>query len=71
MCWATLPTAIRKLIRAIGEAGHEIGVHGYYHRFIYKLSPDEFRGELGQAIEAVERAAGVMLRRDTGSPISR
>lgn len=47
------------LIREIRDAGHEIGVHGYYHRFIYKLSPNEFLAELGTAIEAVVRAAGV------------
>ena len=47
------------LIGEIRDAGHEIGVHGYFHRFIYKLSPDEFRHELDRAIEAVERAAGV------------
>ena len=47
------------LIREIRDAGHEIGVHGYYHRFVYKLAPDEFLQELGSAIEAIERATGV------------
>ncbi len=49
-----------ELIGDIRAAGHEIGVHGYYHRFVYKLSPDEFRRELYQAIAAVQRAAGVL-----------
>jgi polysaccharide deacetylase family protein (PEP-CTERM system associated) len=47
------------LIRAIHAAGHEIGVHGYYHRFVYRLSPDEFEQEVARSIEAVEDIVGV------------
>jgi polysaccharide deacetylase family protein (PEP-CTERM system associated) len=39
------------LIRAIDAAGHEIGVHGYWHRMVQRLSPQEFATELEQAIE--------------------
>ena len=48
------------LIREIRDAGHEIGVHGYYHRFIYRLAPEEFLQDLSAAIEAIERACGVL-----------
>ncbi len=47
------------LIREIREAGHEIASHGYYHRFVYKQSPDEFLQDLALANEAIERAAGI------------
>lgn len=46
------------LIERICAAGHEIGVHGYLHRFVYRLTPDEFDGEIGRSIEAVMRASG-------------
>jgi polysaccharide deacetylase family protein (PEP-CTERM system associated) len=47
------------LIREIREAGHEIASHGYYHRFVHKMSPDEFLQDLAAANEAIERAAGL------------
>lgn len=47
------------LIQEICGAGHEIASHGYWHRFVHKLSPDEFLRELGMANEAIRRAAGI------------
>lgn len=35
-----------ELIRDIARQGHEIGSHGYSHRFVYQQSPEEFRREL-------------------------
>jgi peptidoglycan/xylan/chitin deacetylase (PgdA/CDA1 family) len=32
-----------ELIRRIADAGHEIASHGYHHRLVYDLTPDEFR----------------------------
>jgi polysaccharide deacetylase family protein (PEP-CTERM system associated) len=46
------------LIEAIAAEGHEIGVHGYFHRFVYKLTPAVFDEELGRSIEAVMRITG-------------
>ncbi len=46
------------LIEAIADAGHEIGVHGYFHRFVHKLTPGEFDAELARSIEAVTRITG-------------
>jgi polysaccharide deacetylase family protein (PEP-CTERM system associated) len=46
------------LIERIVDAGHEIGVHGYYHRFVHRLTPDEFANELELSIAAVERITG-------------
>jgi len=50
------------LIREICADGHELGVHGYYHRFVYRLTPTEFAQELEQSIASVERITGVRPR---------
>jgi polysaccharide deacetylase family protein (PEP-CTERM system associated) len=41
------------LIRRIDAAGHEIGVHGYWHCMVDRLTPERFAAELDQAIEAL------------------
>jgi polysaccharide deacetylase family protein (PEP-CTERM system associated) len=46
------------LIEHIWSEGHEIGVHGYYHRFVSRSTPDEFARDLERSIEAVERITG-------------
>lgn len=38
------------LIRRVAEAGHEIGVHGYAHRDIHRLTQVRFAGELDHAL---------------------
>ena len=45
-----------ELVREIGEAGHEIGTHGYAHQLIYRQTPGEFDEDIGRAVEALERA---------------
>jgi polysaccharide deacetylase family protein (PEP-CTERM system associated) len=47
-----------KLVREIVDAGHEPGCHSYWHRLIYKLTPDEFREDTLRAKNAIEQAAG-------------
>jgi polysaccharide deacetylase family protein (PEP-CTERM system associated) len=48
------------LVEQIAADGHEIGVHGYSHRFIFRLTPDEFARELERSVRAVERITGEM-----------
>jgi polysaccharide deacetylase family protein (PEP-CTERM system associated) len=48
-----------ELISDIAAAGHEIASHGYSHTLIYTQKPDEFRGDLRRAADAISRAAGV------------
>lgn len=50
--------AFPQLIRDIAAGGHEIGVHGYYHRQIFKLTPEQFRREVGDAKKLLEDLAG-------------
>jgi polysaccharide deacetylase family protein (PEP-CTERM system associated) len=46
------------LIRQVADAGHEIGLHGYHHRQVFRLSPDQFRAEIQRGRDAVETASG-------------
>lgn len=46
------------LVRRTIDEGHELGVHGDHHLYIDRLTPDQFRKELGTAIESIQQAAG-------------
>ena len=50
------------LIRRIHEAGHEIGTHGYSHRFVYRLGPEEFGRDLRRSIDVIQDATGAAVR---------
>ena len=47
------------LVRQIAARGHEIASHGYGHRLVYELSPEEFRQDVRRARQLLEDAAGV------------
>ncbi len=49
---------VPKLVRAIADAGHELAAHGYRHRLVYSLDPQEFRRDLRQSIDLIEQAGG-------------
>jgi polysaccharide deacetylase family protein (PEP-CTERM system associated) len=51
-----------KLVRKIAERGHEPACHSYWHRLIYKLTPDEFREDTMLAKNAIEQAGGVEIQ---------
>lgn len=44
------------LVREIRAAGHEIGLHSYWHRRVYDLTPDVFLDDLRENRRAVEDA---------------
>ncbi|MFH0863305.1 MAG: XrtA system polysaccharide deacetylase [Candidatus Altiarchaeota archaeon] len=46
------------LIRKIDEAGHEIGIHGYGHSLLSQMDKEEFRIDVGKALDCV-RDCGV------------
>jgi polysaccharide deacetylase family protein (PEP-CTERM system associated) len=50
------------LVRAIQRAGHEIGCHGYWHRLIYRQTPEEFRADLRQARDVLQDITGRPVR---------
>lgn len=47
------------LVRAIADAGHEIGSHSFWHRRVDQLGPEVFREDLRDSLDAI-RAAGVV-----------
>lgn len=46
-------------VRAIAEAGHEIGCHSYAHQLVYELTPAQFRDDTMLAVKVIEDATGV------------
>jgi polysaccharide deacetylase family protein (PEP-CTERM system associated) len=51
-----------RVVTEIARRGHEVGCHSFWHRLVYKLSPDEFRADLREATAAIEDAAQVKLK---------
>jgi polysaccharide deacetylase family protein (PEP-CTERM system associated) len=49
------------LVREIAARGHELACHSYWHRLIYKLTPEEFREDTRRAKDIIEQAAGVPI----------
>lgn len=46
------------LVREIHAQGHEIGAHSYWHRLIYRTSPDEFREDLVRVRDLLAKLTG-------------
>jgi len=46
------------LVREIVSRGHEPACHSYWHRLIYKLTPEEFREDTRRAKGVIEEIAG-------------
>jgi len=42
------------LVRSIAAAGHEIASHGYNHRLVYDLTPEQFREDVRKAKRLLE-----------------
>ncbi|MEN6450801.1 MAG: XrtA system polysaccharide deacetylase [Thermoguttaceae bacterium] len=47
-----------QLVREIQACGHAIGSHGYWHRLIYRQSPEEFRKDLRQSRGVLQDITG-------------
>ena len=46
------------LVKEIDSAGHEIGSHSYWHRLVYRMTPDEFRHDVRQSKDVLEQIIG-------------
>ena len=46
------------LVRAIRDAGHEIGSHSFDHRRVHRFTPESFRDDLLRSKDALEQASG-------------
>jgi polysaccharide deacetylase family protein (PEP-CTERM system associated) len=49
------------LVREAAKLGHELGCHSYWHRLVYRLTPDEFREDTKRAKQVIEDAAGLRV----------
>jgi polysaccharide deacetylase family protein (PEP-CTERM system associated) len=54
-----LAEACPQVARAIAGAGHELASHGYKHRSLWRLTPEEFAADLARSRAALVAAAGV------------
>jgi polysaccharide deacetylase family protein (PEP-CTERM system associated) len=50
------------LVRRIAEQGHEIASHGYGHRLVYDLTPDQFREDVRRAKALLESIGGAVVQ---------
>jgi polysaccharide deacetylase family protein (PEP-CTERM system associated) len=50
------------LVRQIAASRHEIASHGYAHRLVYDLFPEEFRQDVRRSKAVLEDVAGVAVR---------
>jgi polysaccharide deacetylase family protein (PEP-CTERM system associated) len=50
-----------ELVKRIAADGHELASHGYWHRLIYEITPEQFRDDLTRSRNAIEQAAGVRV----------
>ena len=50
-----------RIVREIVAGGHEVGCHSYWHRCVWRLSPDEFCSDTRRARAAIEDAGGVAV----------
>jgi len=50
-----------ELVREIHSRGHEIGCHSFWHRLVYRLTPEEFREDTRRAKDIIESATGARI----------
>ncbi len=50
------------LIREIEKQGHEIATHGYSHRLIHSLTPEEFAQDISLSLEHLSRVTSKPIR---------
>lgn len=50
------------LVREAVAAGHEIAAHGYFHRLVYDLSPDDFQQDAAACRRLLEDISGRPVR---------
>lgn len=49
------------LVKQISNCGHEIGVHGFFHKQIFKLNEEEFKNEVGGTKKMLEDIASTAV----------
>ncbi len=49
------------LVRDIEQRGHEVASHGFSHRAVHDMTPEQFRGDLRTSIAAIESAGSARV----------
>ena len=57
-CLGRIATDFPHVVKAIARRGHEIGSHSHMHKWVNKMTPDEFRADTVAAITALEDVTG-------------
>ena len=58
--WFVLGWAAQRfpqLVRRIHDAGHELATHGFWHRLVYRQTPEEFAEDIRCSLTALSAAA--------------
>jgi polysaccharide deacetylase family protein (PEP-CTERM system associated) len=50
------------LVHQAHELGHEVGCHSYWHRAVFRMSPEEFREDTYRARNVIQDAIGAPVR---------
>lgn len=50
-----------RLVQEIQARGHELACHSFWHRAVYRLTPEEFRRDTREARDTIEQAAGAAI----------
>ena len=50
------------LVKEITRAGHEVASHGYSHRLLTFMTPEEFREDLGRSLEVLAKVTSQTVR---------
>ncbi|NQS88305.1 polysaccharide deacetylase family protein [Patescibacteria group bacterium] len=51
---ATVAEHYPDLVKEIHRQGHEIATHGYFHRLVYQMRPEEFEEDLVKSVGLIE-----------------
>ncbi len=51
-----------EIVPEILAGGHEIATHGYWHRKVYDMRPEEFRDDMQRSIDVLSAQAGQKMR---------
>lgn len=61
-CLGGLAIEFPHIVKLISSKGHEIGCHSHSHRWINKMTPDEFLKDTQQAMAALEDCIGKKIK---------
>lgn len=50
------------VIKKIDAEGHEIGSHSFAHKWVNKMTPDDFRDDTQRAVESIENLTGKKVK---------